>query len=179
MKKTKRRPPSEINAGSMADIAFLLLIFFLVVTTITEDKGILVRLPPWSDIPPPKGVVSDRNLLAININANGLLLIEKEESNISDLRGIAKEFITNPQQRPDLPSSPKKAVISLRNDRGTPYRSYLSVYNEIKGAYNEVWTEQAQLKFQRPYEELLISQQREIRSQWPQVISEAEPTNFQ
>ncbi len=178
MKKRKRRLPSEINAGSMADIAFLLLIFFLVATTILEDEGILVRLPPWIEEPVPNAPVSPRNLLPIKINAKGLLLVEKEETKITTLRDIAKEFITNPAKRSDLPSSPNKAVISLQNDRGTPYKSYLSVYNEIKGAYNEVWTEQAQKQFQKPYKELTRVQQKSIRSQWPQIISEAEPTDY-
>jgi biopolymer transport protein ExbD len=178
MKKKHRRLPSEINAGSMADIAFLLLIFFLVTTTILVDQGILVRLPPWVDGPPPTGEVPSRNLLPVNINATGLLLVEKKETSISDLRGIAKLFITNPENSIDLPSSPQKAVISIRNDRGTPYRAYLSVYNEIKGAYNEVWNEKAQLQFQKEFEALTADKQNEIRDQWPQIISEAEPTDF-
>lgn len=178
MKKSKRRLSSEINAGSMADIAFLLLIFFLVATTIVEDKGILVRLPPWVDDIGPTVHVPPRNLLPVKINAKGLLLVEKKETKISELRDIAKEFITNPMMRPDLPSNPSRAVISLQNDRGTAYKSYLSVYNEIKGAYNEVWTERAQQEFQKPYADLTPIQQKSIRSQWPQIISEAEPTNY-
>lgn len=176
MKKRKRRTPSEVNAGSMADIAFLLLIFFLVTTTILEDQGILVRLPPWISEPIESTPIPPRNLLPININANGQLLVENEETEISKLREIAKEFITNPAKRSDLPSSPNKAVISLRNDRGTPYHAYLSVYNEIKGAYHEVWTTMAQREFRKPYASLTTVQQRNIRKQWPQIISEAEPT---
>ncbi|MFT4668050.1 MAG: biopolymer transport protein ExbD [Polaribacter sp.] len=178
MKKRKRRLPSEINAGSMADIAFLLLIFFLVATTILEDQGILVRLPPWSDVIDTTVPVRPRNLLPIKINAKGLLLVGKEETKITELRDIAKEFITNPMKRLDLPSSPNKAVISLQNDRGTAYKYYLSVYNEIKGAYNEVWTERAQEQFQKAYAGLTRTQQKSIRSQWPQIISEAEPTAY-
>ncbi|MFT5800396.1 MAG: biopolymer transport protein ExbD, partial [Nonlabens sp.] len=102
MKKRKRRLPSEINAGSMADIAFLLLIFFLVATTILEDQGILVRLPPWSDVIDTTVPVRPRNLLPIKINAKGLLLVGKEETKITELRDIAKEFITNPMKRLDL-----------------------------------------------------------------------------
>ena len=178
MKKRQRRLPSQINAGSMADIAFLLLIFFLVATTILEDQGILVKLPPWDNTPPPGTPVPTRNLLPIKINANGLLLVEKEETDIRQLREMTKEFITNPEKRLDLPSSPNKAVISLQNDRGTRYHAYLSVYNEIKGAYNEVWNEGAQKQFQKPYTELTADKQRTIRNQCPQIISPAEPTSY-
>jgi biopolymer transport protein ExbD len=178
MKKNQRRFPPEINAGSMADIAFLLLIFFLVTTTILEDKGILVRLPPWTDIPGTDVPIPERNLLPLNINATGMLLVKKKETSIRDLRDITKAFITNPEKRLDLPSSPTKAIISIRNDRGTPYHAYLSVYNEIKGAYNEVWNEKAQQQFQKDFETLSSDQQRAIRNQWPQIISEAEQTDF-
>lgn len=178
MQKKKRRLPAEVNAGSMADIAFLLLIFFLVTTTIVQDQGILVKLPPWSDVPPPITDVMDRNVLAININAAGLLLVEKNETAITDLRDLTKEFIANPQKRTDLPSNPNRAVISLRNDRGTSYEAYLSVYNEIKGAYNEVWAEGAKQQYRKSYADLTADQKREIRKQWPQIISEAEPTAF-
>jgi biopolymer transport protein ExbD len=178
MKKRQRILPSEINAGSMADIAFLLLIFFLVTTTILDEQGILVRLPPWADELPPIENIPNRNLLPVNINATGLLLVESKEISIQELRDITKEFITNPGKRMDLPSSPNKAIISIRNDRGTPYQAYLSVYNEIKGAYNEVWNEKAQQQFQKEYEALTTDQQSEIRNQWPQIISEAEPTDF-
>jgi len=178
MKKRKRRLSSEVNAGSMADIAFLLLIFFLVTTTIVEDQGILVKLPPWSDVKPDPWPTTDRNLLSIKINAEGKLLVEKKNTEVSELRDIAKEFIVNPDKRLDLPSSPNKAVISLQNDRGTAYKTYLSAYNEIKGAYNEVWNEKSQQTFHKPYTDLNRTQQKSIRTQWPQIISEAEPTAY-
>ncbi|HHS95796.1 MAG TPA: biopolymer transporter ExbD [Phaeodactylibacter sp.] len=178
MKKQRRPFSTEINAGSMADIAFLLLIFFLVVTTIAEDKGILVRLPPWTPGEPPTSEISNRNLLRININAEGLLLVEGVELPIVQLKERSKEFIANPLHLEHLPADPRKAVISIRNDRGTSYQAYLSVYNEIKAAYNEVWREAALSLFQKEYLELSSSQQKEIRKQYPQVISEAEPTSY-
>ncbi len=178
MKQKTRRQPPEINAGSMADIAFLLLVFFLVATTVVADKGILVRLPPWdyTGSPPPK--VPERNLLSILVDADGNLMVEGKETDLGDLRGIAREFITNPHQRADLPSHPKKAVVSLLNDRGTPYRVYLGVYNELKAAYNQVWDEIAQQQYYKFYSELNDQQQRDIRNQYPQVISEAEPVDL-
>ena len=83
----------------------------------------------------------------------------------------------NPGKRNDLPSSPKRAVISLQNDRSTSYETYLEVYNELKAAYNELWEEAARQTFGKSYEDLNITQQRSIRSEIPLVISEADPTD--
>ena len=150
----------------MADIAFLLLIFFLVTTTILEDEGIRVRLPPWGPAPPQE--IVDKNVLSVKINGFNQIFVLKER---------AKEFIMNPGKRNDLPSSPKRAVISLQNDRSTSYETYLEVYNELKAAYNELWEEAARQTFGKSYEDLNITQQRSIRSEIPLVISEADPTD--
>ncbi|MEL6355760.1 MAG: biopolymer transporter ExbD, partial [Bacteroidota bacterium] len=138
-KSSRDRMKNEINAGSMADIAFLLLIFFLVTTTIVEDKGILVKLPPWSDEEPDITKLKERNVYSVLVNAQDQLLVRGEPMRLAELRENAKEFIINPAQRPDLAESPKNAIISLKNDRGTSYDVYLSVYNELKGAYQELW----------------------------------------
>lgn len=175
MKKKQRRFDNRINAGSMADIAFLLLIFFLVTTTILSDKGILVKLPPWDpDMPPAQTV--DRNVFSVKINAQNQLLVEGEFQEVEGLRSAAKEFIMNPTNRQDLAKSPTKAVISLQNDRGTAYDIYLGVYNELKAAYNELWEEKAIQLYQKSFETLSMAQKRNIRSEIPMVISEAEPT---
>ena len=84
----------------------------------------------------------------------------------------------NPMKRVDMPSNPKKAVVSLQNDRGTTYGVYLEVYNELKAAYNELWEESAQTNFGKSYEELNIAQQRSVRKEIPLIISEADPTNY-
>ena len=97
-----RRVSTEINAGSMADIAFLLLIFFLVTTTIVEDKGVLVKLPPWSDTPPETQQLKSRNVFSVLVNAQNQLLVRGEPVKIGDLREKAKEFIINPEHRDDL-----------------------------------------------------------------------------
>jgi len=172
----KRRFDNQVNAGSMADIAFLLLIFFLVTTTIEMDKGIMVKLPPWD----PFTTISDvpeNNVLTIKINWENKLMVEKEPGNIKKLRRQVKEFIMNPTGSLDLPSAPNKAVISIQNDRGTSYESYLEVYNEIRAAYNELWDEAAQQRFQKSYVRLDDHLRKEIRAKIPLVISEAEPTN--
>ena len=173
-----RRGGAEVNASSMADIAFLLLIFFLVTTTIVIDQGIAVKLPPWSEIPPEAQSVADRNLFRVVVNSSDQLLIENEQDRISNLREKAIEFITNPNQLSSLAKNPKNAVISLQNDRSTSYEMYLMVYNELKAAYNEIWNEEALSRFGYKYKDLEREQQKEIQRDIPLVISEAEPTDL-
>lgn len=163
----------------MADIAFLLLIFFLVTTTILEDKGIAVRLPVWTDEPIVAKTLADRNVLSVRINANDDLMVEGELLELEELKAIAKEFIVNPARKETLAEKPTKAIISLQNDRGTKYESYLSVYNELKAAYNELWSELSQRKFGVPYQDAMPSAMKKaIRSEIPFVLSEAEPTDY-
>lgn len=178
-KSSRDRMSNEINAGSMADIAFLLLIFFLVTTTIVEDKGILVKLPPWSDEPPPIQQLNERNVYSVLVNAQNELLVRGERMRIEDLRENAKSFIANPNSRPDYAESPKNAIISLKNDRGTEYKTYLEVYNELKGAYNELWTELSMRRYGEPYsDDMEFARKKAIRDEIPFVISEAEMTSF-
>ena len=177
MARNSRQAP-EINAGSMADIAFLLLIFFLVTTTIAEDSGVLVKLPPWSNEPPENLKMNTRNVFSVLVNADNQLLVRGQLTDINDLREDTKMFISNPRNESDKAENPKKAIISLKNDRGTKYRTYLEVYNELKAAYNELRNEEANKRFGKDYEYISKTQQREIRSDIPLVISEAEPTNF-
>jgi biopolymer transport protein ExbD len=174
----KNRMANEINAGSMADIAFLLLIFFLVTTTIAEDKGVLVKLPPWSDEPPENIKLNTRNVYSVLVNANNELLVRGEPMEVVKLKENTKLFITNPEKRADLSEDPTKAIVSLKNDRGTKYKMYLEVYNELKAAYNEIWEEQAMIRFGKNLEELNKTQRQEISEAFPLVISEAEPTKF-
>ncbi|MFN8337456.1 MAG: biopolymer transporter ExbD [Saprospiraceae bacterium] len=178
MASSKHRMSNEINAGSMADIAFLLLIFFLVTTTIAEDKGVLVKLPQWSEEPPPNLTIHTRNVYSVLVNAQNQLLVRGEVMNIKDLKNNAKIFISNPQHAENMAENPKKAIISIKNDRGTKYNTYLEVYNELKAAYNELWEEMAMAKFHKAFDELSSTQQKEIRDEIPLVLSEAEPTKF-
>ncbi|WP_235299149.1 ExbD/TolR family protein [Portibacter marinus] len=173
-----RRKPPEINASSMADIAFLLLIFFLVTTTIVEDKGVLVRLPPWSDEPPENLKMNTRNVYSVLVNAENQLLVRGEPASLETLKENTKIFISNPQRLENMAEDPKKAIVSLRNDRGTNYETYLTVYNELKAAYNELRDEMANRRHGKDFEFLTRDQQRVIASELPLVISEAEPTNF-
>ncbi len=176
--RTRDRLSTEINASSMADIAFLLLIFFLVTTQIAEDKGILVKLPPWSDEPPDITQLKTRNVFSVLVNASNQLLVRGEMANVDELRDRAKEFISNPQHKDDLAESPRKAIISLKNDRGTSYKTYLKVYNELQAAYNELRDEEALKRYAKHYDALADAQKKEIRDDIPLVLSEAEPTSF-
>lgn len=173
----KKRGVPEINAGSMADIAFLLLIFFLVTTTMDVDTGIARKLPqlPEEDQPQDDSQIKDRNVYTVLVNAFDQLLVEEEPMDISQLREGAKRFLSNNGVREDLSENPQKAIISLQNDRGTSYEMYITVQNELAAAYRELRDEEAQKRFGRNYSELGKDDQKEIRKMYPQKISEAEP----
>lgn len=175
----KERAAPEINASSMADIAFLLLVFFLVTTTIDVERGITVKLPEWSEEPPENIKLKQRNVFSVLVNAQNQLLVRGELVNIDDLREKAKEFIANPMKKEDLSESPNSAIISLKNDRGTNYETYITVYNELKAAYNELWDEEAMKLFAVHYSEDLPKDKKDkIKAKIPFVLSEAEATAF-
>lgn len=187
-----RRELPEINAGSMADIAFLLLIFFLVTTTMDTDGGLTRKLPPMpeeelEDLPE----VKQRNVFEILVNANDQLLVEGQLMLVSELRSSAKEFIMSDPNREDLPEfkptdvqffGPEfpvsKGIVSLQNDRGTSYDMYIKVQNELVAAYNELREDLSRQKFGLTYNELSNEQGEAIRAVYPQRISEAEPKNI-
>lgn len=186
-----RRGLPEINAGSMADIAFLLLIFFLVTTTMDVDKGLLRKLPPPVDEPQNEDIkIKQRNILEILINANDQLLVEGEYIQVTQLREKTKEFIVNPRDREDMPEKEakdipgvgnvmvSKQVVSLQNDRGTSYGMYIKVQNELIAAYNEVRDEESKKRFGKVFKDLNEDQQKIIKEIYPQRISEAEPKNI-
>ena len=140
-----KRSAPEVNAGSMADIAFLLLIFFLVTTTIEKDSGLNRKLPPIEENEEDV-VIKQKNIFTVLLNGKDQLLVEEELMEIKDLRAAAIEFLDNNGdgtctycQGPKNASSsdnPDKAIISLKNDRETSYATYISVQNELVAAYN-------------------------------------------
>ena len=175
-----RRGLPEINAGSMADIAFLLLIFFLVTTTMDVDTGISRKLPP---MPEEEQLEDDsqikaKNIYVVLINANNQLLVEGELMDISQLKEGAKRFIDNNGLDPNLSDNPQKEIISIQNDRGTEYKTYKRVQNELAAAYNEIRNDISLKKYGKKYTILNKVKQKEIRKMYPQKISEAEPKNI-
>lgn len=200
-----RRENSEINAGSMADIAFLLLIFFLVTTTMDVDSGIARKLPEKTD-DAPEVTIKEKNILDIVVNRNNQLLVENEFVQVTDIKRLAMDFIDNgggmsaakdgkPAEPCDYcngakdPASsdhPSKAIISLQSDRGTTYGMYVSIQNEIEAAYNELRNKLALKKYQRSYKDLLGDYKDSgkqsikdkidfLKESYPQIISEPEP----
>jgi len=186
----KRKMP-EIPSASMADIAFLLLIFFLVTTTMDVDSGLERRLPQWidpadvEDTPP----IKERNVFVVLVDRYDRLMVEGEISRVEDLREKAKEFLTNPGNKENLPEKyiedvpifgpteliSKSSVISLRNDYGTTYKTYIMVQNELVAAINELRDELSRSKFGKPFDKIDEEQQEAIKIIYPQKISEAEP----
>ncbi|HKK81768.1 MAG TPA: biopolymer transporter ExbD [Prolixibacteraceae bacterium] len=181
----------EYNASSLADIAFMLLIFFLVTTTMDVDSGLERRLPQWvdpediEDTPP----IKERNVFVVLVDRNNRLMVEGELTRVEDLKDKAKEFLTNPMNDENLPEKEvkeipyfgpyevltKSSVISLQNDVGTTYGTYIAVQNELVAAIHELREELSQRKFGKSYEDLNDDQQDAIKEIYPQKISEAEP----
>ncbi len=138
-----RKTQAQVNAGSMADIAFLLLIFFLVTTVIQSDKGLMLKLPAKQENPIDVEIPS-RNLFTILINSDDELMVEGEVlQNITNLRKDAKAFILNPGKDPNLSESPEKAIISIKTSRGTAYKRYLKILDEMQATYYGIYAERA------------------------------------
>ena len=184
----KKKVP-EINGSSMADIAFIALIFFLMVTTMDKEEGIARQLPP---IPPEDQKVEDqkvnrRNIIQVKINAADRLLAGGVPMDVSQLKDKIKEFMTNPYDDPNLPEKEEqdipglgkvkvsKGVISLQNDRGTSYQAYITVQNELVKAINELRDDFSMQHFGKKYSKLDDDQVDLVRKAIPQRISEAEP----
>lgn len=185
-----KRELQPINAGSMADIAFLLLIFFLVTTTMDVDTGLMRGLPqlPDEEDQQQQDEIHDRNVFVVLINKDDALLVENRPMSLYDLREAAKEFIANPQNKSDLPEMitkdilffgnalvTKTAVISVRNDRGTSYGMYIKVQNELIAAKQELRDEISMRYFGMKYAELDEERMEAVKQYYPSVLSEAEP----
>ena len=194
MAKKKRSMPG-INSSSTADIAFMLLIFFLTTTSMDTDRGLARRLPQPPD-PNQKQqdniIVKERNVLQVRINKDDQLMVGSEYLDIKQLRAKAKEFVANPSDDANLPEKhlknipllggdcmiTEKHVISVQNDVGTSYQAYIDVQNELVAAYNELRNELAEEKFGKAYAECSEDEQKAIRDFYPQKISEAEPKKY-
>ncbi|MGJ8683617.1 MAG: ExbD/TolR family protein [Nonlabens sp.] len=202
-----KRAAPEVNAGSMADIAFLLLIFFLVTTTIEVDSGIVSKLPPKLEIETPPPPVKKKNIFQVLVNKDNQLLVEEELMDIKDLSEAAVKFIDNGggegkngcaycegERSPESSDNPKKAIVSLVNDRQATYDYYITVTNELVKAYTTLRNRASMQRYGESYESMYArlkdTQEKDketpeylelekridiIRELYPRNLSEAEP----
>lgn len=183
-----RKTPG-LNTQSTADIAFLLLCYFLMTSTMDQQSGLQRRLPPMPDQnqKTEDTKVNKRNIIIVKINSSDRLFAGDQLLDVSQLKDKIKEFITNPNNDPNLPEREmkniegygeypvSKGVISLQNDRGTSYRAYIAVQNELVKAINEVRDDFCKQNYGKAYNFLTEDQQKIVREAIPQNISEAEP----
>ncbi len=199
-----RRENPEINAGSMADIAFLLLIFFLVTTTMDVDSGISKKLAekPPKDYDPPK--IKEKNIFEISINRNNELFVDGDVMEFKDLKAAALKFIDNGggtgnkgekcdycvgERDPESSDHPNKAIISIESDRATEYGTYVIVQNELLSAYKELRNKLCQKRYGTSFTELeeaykksgsknkaLEAKVKDIKASYPQIITDLDPT---
>ncbi len=185
------KKPPEVNTGSMADISFLLLTFFLLTSSIDTDLGLARKLPPMPDPNAPIPDVKERNVFVVLVNAYDMLLVEGKPGNINTLRRDAKNFFLNPNNDPNLsekkietipligPYEKSKGVISLQNDRGTSYEMYIKVQNEIAAAINEMRDDLSMKHFGVKFADLKSEEQsKAISKAIPIAVSEAEPKDI-
>ena len=187
-----KRNAEGINASSSADIAFLLLIFWLTTTTMNSDKGLQRRLPPMPDENQQQEdvKVNRRNIIQVKINSNDRVIAGGQIMEISEIKDKIVEFVTNPMNLETLPEKEmkeiegfgqyavSKGVVSLQNDRGTSYNAYLQVQNELVKAFNEIRDDFAVKNYGKKYNALDEDKQKIVREAIPQNISEAEPKDI-
>ena len=201
------RKSPEVNAGSMADIAFLLLIFFLVTTTIETDSGINRKLPPMEELIDPP-IIKERNIFTVVVNKNNDILVEEKPMELRDVREAAVAFLDNGgglgeeacdyckgERDGSSSDNPDKAIISLKNDRETDYKVYISVQNELVAAYNDLRDREFLRLFPNEYMSFVEANKKysdprttpeekarlkpllsEVKIMFPQKLSEAEPS---
>ena len=180
----------EINSSSTADIAFLLLCYFLMTTTMGSQTGLQRRLPPIPDKnqKAEDQKVNRRNIIIVRINSADRIFAGNKPMDVSLLKDEIKRFLSNPENDPNLPEKEdkeieglngtrkvSKGVISLQNDRGTSYQTYIAVQNELVKAVNELRDDYSMQEFGKKYIALDESKQAIVRKVVPQNISEAEP----
>lgn len=196
MGKKKKKVPG-LNQSSTADISFILLIFFLITTSMDTDMGLARRLPrpPEENQEDATMDIKSRNILYVRMNSAGQLWVKDEmESGYEDLKNLrnrVEEFVKNEKNLSKYPEKhvknidilgqcfvTDKHVISVQTDRGTPYAVYFEVQNELVAAYNELRNELSKQKFGRPYDALGDEEKVAVRAYYPQNISEAEPKKY-
>ncbi|MBO6881736.1 biopolymer transporter ExbD [Winogradskyella sp.] len=181
--KSFRRHSATVNAGSMADIAFLLLIFFLVTTTISADKGILRQLPP-DDCPTGNcsDVIRERNLLRIYLNSNQEIFINENVVNLDEIQELVKAFVNNNglsncdycegDKLAESSEHPTEAVISLSHDALTKYHLFISVQDEISKAFYDLRKRYIKETFNKTPEQITDAEFKMVKKAYPFIVSE-------
>ena len=189
MANLKKTP--GINGSSMADVSFIILIFFLMVTTMGSEFGLIRQLPPWVEQNPKDtgDKINRRNVFIVGINQQNNMFVQDQYKEISDLRAMAKDFFNINNTGDEYPEKETKelpligtinvnktAIVSLQNDRGTAYKIYIQAQNELTAAINELRNEFCIQKFGNKYEDCTEEQREVVGKQvYPMAISEAEP----
>lgn len=198
MAKSKRKVPA-INGSSTADIAFILLIFFLITTSMDTDKGLKRRLPPLvpkeekqNDIE-----INERNIMQLLVNRQNQIAVLKGANTVivplHELKDKVKEFIVNPADDPQLPEKEVRDIpglgnrnvttqsyaISLKSEVETSYQTYISVQDQLLKAYKEVWDETSEKEYRKKFDELNPNQQKSIIDMYPMHISEMPLSNYE
>ncbi|HHT53077.1 MAG TPA: biopolymer transporter ExbD [Bacteroidales bacterium] len=183
-----RKAPG-INTGSMADISFLLLTFFLLTSSINTEQGIPRRLPPHAT-KEIKEQINERNVLNVVVNFKNEISVNSQIVFINQLKDKAKDFIENPYNDPNLSAKETKSidfigdypvsqgVISLKNDQSTSYDVYIQVQNELEKAVNELRDKVSLQFFGKKYELLDTASQSAVKKAVPMQISEAKPMDW-
>jgi biopolymer transport protein ExbD len=179
------RATPEIPNASMADIAFLLLTFFLVTTTMPNNRGLSIALPPPPEANPPQDVkIQERNMFKIQLNSSDALLVEGEpREDVSTLKDEIKAFVLNNGRDPASSDNPEKAIVSFKTDRGTSHKRFVELLDIIQGAYYDIYAEQAGVtnaEFRDAASDLSIAKNKDIyergRAGIPLNISIADPS---
>lgn len=169
----RREITRPVPASSMADIAFLLLIFFMVTTTIVDESGILVRLPTWNPEAPIMQL-KDQNVLSIYLNKFDQLMVEERIIDADALPEVVRQFILNPSKSPTLSTSPKKAVISIKNDRGSSYHKYIDVYDGIVKCFARLYDDKARERYGHSFTSCTEDEKSALKTAYAMIISELE-----
>lgn len=182
-KGKKQRKKTEVDSSSMADIAFLLLIFFLVTTTIVNEKGVNFILPKKKEAEVEVKPQKERNVFKVLVNSNDKLLVNDTPMEAAELKEKTMEFLSNNGKKENLSESPSKAIVSYKVDRGTSYDMYLTTLDELKAAYHQLRADKIGISLKdylyldktKKEDELLLKKGKDA---YPMQLSEAEPTEL-
>lgn len=169
-RKTRTRP-TNVGIG-MADLAFVMLAFFVLTIVPSAETGFLMKMEPWSEEPPPLIRMSTRNLFHISLHSNDKLYLQADSFPLASLRPKLIEFITNPHHSPELAENPWQAKVIFKYDDQIRYEDFIKVLSIIRYVYRELWDKEALKRFKKHYSELSISEKRFIRALIPLSFEE-------